>query len=86
MKIAGVVNNYKEALDIEDIVKVFIIERQILNLLSLDKEKNFKNVVNHNLMEFSTNDSEFSEGSSKKNLQIKNDEEFRPVFNVRGLI
>jgi len=86
LKIAGVVNNYKEALEIEDIVRVFIIEQKILNLSSLDRRKNFKNAINHNIMTFPTNDSQFSEASDKKILQIKNDEEFRPVFNVRGLI
>lgn len=86
MKFAGVVNNYKEALDIEDIVKVFIIEKKILNLPSLDKRKFFKNVANPNIMIFPTNDIHYSETSNKKKLQIKNNKDSRPVFNVRGLI
>jgi hypothetical protein len=82
----GVVNNYKEALDIEDIVKVFIIEQRILNLLSLEKKKNFENVVDSDVMISSANNIEFAENSNKKILQVKNDEENNPVFNVRGLI
>ena len=82
----GVVNNYKEALDIEEIVKVFIIEQRILNLLSLEKKKNFENPIDSNIMESPTNDIQLSENTSKKILQVKNDEENNPVFNVRGLI
>ncbi len=82
----GVVNNYKEALDIEDIVKVFIIEQRILNLLSLEKKKNFETVVDSNLMVSPTNNIQYAENTNKKILQVKNDEENKPVFNVRGLI
>ena len=82
----GVVNNYKEALEIEDIVKVFIIEQRILNLLSLEKKRNFENVVDSDIMISSANDIQFVENSTKKILQVKNDEENNPVFNVRGLI
>ena len=53
MKIVGIVNDYTEALEIEDVVKVFTIEKRIFNLLSLEKEKNFEN-ANSNIMIFST--------------------------------
>jgi hypothetical protein len=86
LKIAGVVNNYKEALAIEDIVRTFIIEQKILNLSSLEKKKNFKNGTEQNIIIFPTNDNQFSETSNTKNLHIKNDEDSKPVFNVRGLI
>ena len=82
----GVVNNLKEALDIEEIVKVFIIEQRILNLISLEKKRNFENVVDSDIMISATNDIQYPENSNKKILQIKNDEENSPVFNVRGLI
>lgn len=82
----GVVNNYKEALDIENIVKVFIIEQRILNLLSLEKKKNFENVIDSNIMVSPTNDIKYAENSNKKILPVKNYEENNPVFNVRGLI
>ena len=82
----GVVNNYKEALDIEDIVKVFIIEQRILNLLSLEKKKKFGNIVDSNIMVSPTNDIKYAENSNKKILQVKNYEENNPLFNVRGLI
>lgn len=86
MKIAGVVNDYKEALDIEDIVKVFIIEKRILNLPSFEKRKKFENVADPNIMVFPTNDIQNAEAANKKNLNVKNDEDSRPVFNVRGLV
>ena len=66
MKIAGVVNNYNEALEIEDIVKNFIIEEKILNLSSLSKTKNFKNVKHPNIKIFPTNDIHYSETYNKK--------------------
>lgn len=86
MKIAGVVNDYKEALDIEDFVKVFIIEKRILNLPSFEKRKKFENVADPNIMVFPTNDIQNAEAANKKNLNVKNDEDSRPVFNVRGLV
>ena len=86
MKIAGVVNDYKEALDIEDIVKAFVIKKRIFYLLSLEKEKDFENDEDSNIIKSSKNDIEYSQTSNKKNIQNKNEEEVSPVFNVRGLI
>ena len=86
MKIVGVVNSYNEASDIEDIVRVFIIEKRILNLSSLEKKKKFENGVDPDIIKFPVNDIKFTETSSKKNLHIKNYEHLRPVFNVRGLV
>lgn len=84
MKIAGVVNNYNEALEIEDIVKNFIIKERILNLSSLNKGQNFKKVTNPDIEIFQTNEYNYPEAYNKKNLQYKNNESFKPVFNVRG--
>jgi len=86
LKIVGVVNDYKEASDIEDIVRVFIIEKRILSLSSLEKKKNFENIADPDLIKFPVNDIKFTETSNKKNLRIKNYEDPKPVFNVRGLI
>ena len=85
MKIVGVVNDYKEALDIEGVVKVFIIEQRIFNLLSLEKKKNFEN-ADSNIMIFPTNNIQYEENSNKKISHVNIDEDSVPVFNVRGLI
>lgn len=86
MKIAGVVNNYKEALEIEDIVKVFLIEKRIFKISSLEKSKNNKNIDNLDINIPSSSNADYSPISMNKVSQNKNDEDFRPVFNVRGLI
>ncbi len=86
MKIAGVVNDYKEALDIEDIVKAFVIKQRIFYLLSLEKKKDFDIVEDSKNMTSPANDVEYSQTTNKKNVQIKNEDEISPVFNVRGLI
>ncbi len=86
MKIAGVVNDYKEALDIEDIVKAFVIKQRIFYLLSLEKKKDFDNVEDSNNTTSPANDVEYSQTTNKKNVQIKNEDKISPVFNVRGLI
>ena len=86
MKIAGVVNDYKEALDIEDIVKAFIIKQRIFNILSLEKKKNFDSDEDTNIIIKPVNYDQYAESSNKKIILIKNNEENSPVFNVRGLI
>ncbi|KYK28071.1 hypothetical protein AYK20_01540 [Thermoplasmatales archaeon SG8-52-1] len=85
MKIVGVINDYKEALEIEDIVKVFVIKQRISNLLSLERNNNYKN-DNSNFIVFKTNNANYFSDSDEKNLHIKNNEDNVPVFNVRGLI
>jgi hypothetical protein len=85
LKIAGVVNSYNEALDIEDIVKVFVVERKILNLPTLKSSKNIKNVKKTNNLNFTSNNIHFPENSNKKNGHAKNNDGFRSIFSVRGL-
>ena len=85
MKIAGVVNSYYEALVIEDITKTFLIEERILNLSSISNRKNLKNMANPNIEIFPKNDNQDSEVFNKHKLHIKNNENFKSVFNVRGL-
>lgn len=86
MKIAGVVNDYKEALDIEDIVKAFVVKKRIYYLLSLEKKKDLDKVEDSKIVKTHENDFEYSQPSDKKNIETKNEEEISPVFNVRGLI
>ena len=86
MKIGGVVSDYKEALDIEDAVKVFIIEQRILNLLSLERKKKIKKEDNSNAMIFLTDDEKFSEKSNGKLLSAKIIDYQTPIFSVRGLV
>ena len=85
MKIAGVVNNYNEALVIEDITKSFLIEERILNLPSLSNRKNLKIMTNTNIEIIPKNDNQDSEVFNKHKLRIKINEDFKSVFNVRGL-
>jgi hypothetical protein len=66
LKIAGVVNNHQEALDIEDIVKVFLIEKRILNLSSLKTSKVLKSAVNPDIIKYPQNGTNYSKTSNKK--------------------
>jgi hypothetical protein len=85
LKIAGVVNNYDEALAIEEITKVFIIEERILNFTSLSKKVKYKNARHPIIKIFPANDNQKSEHIHKKNIHVKNNEDDKAVFNVRGL-
>ena len=85
MKIVGVINDYKEALEIEDIVKVFVIKQRISSLISLERDNNYKS-DNSNFMIFKTNNVNYLNNSDEKIIPIKNNEDNVPVFNVRGLI
>lgn len=86
MKIAGVVNNYAEALEIEEVAKVFIIEERIFNLPFIRKRQKFGIGKNPEIRKHTTNDIVYHEISHDKNLQKRNDEDFGHVFNVRGLL
>jgi hypothetical protein len=86
LKIAGVVNDYKEALDIEDIVKAFVIKKRIFYLLSKEKKKDLDKKEDSKIVKTHENNIEFSQSLDKKNIETKNEEEISPVFNVRGLI
>jgi len=86
LKIAGVVNDYKEALDIEDIVKAFVIKKRIFYLLSKEKKKDLDKKEDSKIVKTHENNIEFSQTLDKKNIETKNEEEISPVFNVRGLI
>jgi hypothetical protein len=86
LKIAGVVNDYKEALDIEDIVKAFVIKKRIFYLLSKEKKKDLDKKEDSKIVKTHKNNIEFSQTLDKKNIETKNEEEISPVFNVRGLI
>jgi hypothetical protein len=85
LKIAGVVNDYKEALDIEDIVKAFVIKKRIFDLLSLEKKKELEKIEDPKIKKPQVKDIEYTQQLDKKNIEPKNEEEISPVFNVRGL-
>jgi hypothetical protein len=85
MKIAGVVNEYKDAVEIEDIVKVFIINKRINDLLSLEKRKSFEK-LNSNDVAYSFNDVKYLNNSDEKIIHNKFYADSQPVFCVRGLI
>lgn len=85
MKIAGGVTEYKEALDIEEIVKVFFIKKRIYEILSLEREKNYIN-YNQNFSKLLTNDINFEQNSNGKSTNLKNGNDQTHIFNVRGLI
>ena len=84
LKIVGVVNEYKQALEIEDIVKVFLIEKRINNILSLEKSRKLEN-ENSDLMIFSKENDENVNHFNNEKIVIKKNEDSKPVFNVRGL-
>ena len=83
MKIVGVVNDYKEALNIEDIVKVFVIEQRIFNLLSDSKNKNYSD-INSNTIMLSKDEIENIKTSNEDSINHKDENNYKPLFNVRG--
>jgi len=85
LKFAGVVNEYKEAVEIEDIVKTFLIKKRINDLVSLDKRKIFEK-LNSNLKSISMDDISYLNNSDEKVLHNKNYVDSQPVFCVRGLV
>ena len=82
MKIAGVVNDYKEALDIEDIVKAFVIKRRIFDILSLEKKKELERVKDPKIRKPQAKNIEYTKHLDKKNIEPKNEEEINPICNV----
>lgn len=84
LKIVGVVNDYKEAESIEDIVKVFVIEKRISSLLSDDKNKNYENIETNTMI---LDDEEVKNLGPPDEITEpkKNIDKAKPLFNVRGL-
>lgn len=85
LKIAGVVNEYKDAVEIEDIVKVFLVKKRINDLLSLEKRKNFEK-LNSNLIGISIDDIKYLNNYDEKILHNKNNSDSQPIFCVRGFV
>jgi len=83
LKIAGVVNEYKDAVEIEDIVKVFLIKKRINDLIILEKQKNFSK-SNSNLNRNLLNNLKILNDSDEKILHNKIYNDSQPVFCVRG--
>lgn len=86
MKIGGAVNDYKAALEIEDAVKVFIIEQRIFNLLSIEKRKKIEKDDNSSPLIFLANKEKVNENSDDVIIPSKIIEYPTPRFNVRGLV
>ena len=86
MKIGGAVNDYKAALEIEDAVKVYIIEQRIFNLLSIEKKKKLVKNDNSDSLMFLTEKEKINENSDVTILPSKIIDYPTPRFNVRGLV
>lgn len=84
LKFAGVVSEYKEAVEIEDIVKVFLIKKRINDLLTLEKRKKFEK-INSNEIALPMNDVKYLGNSEEKILLNKIYIDSQPIFCVRGL-
>jgi hypothetical protein len=69
LKIAELVNEFKGAVEKENIVKVFLIEKRINNLIFLEKRENFKK-FNTELVDFSINNVKYLTSSDKKVLPM----------------
>ena len=85
LKIAGVVNEYKDAVEIEDIVKVFLVKKRINDLISLEKRKNFEKIKS-NLIRISIDDIKYLNNYDEKILHNKNNSDSQPIFCVRGFV
>lgn len=83
MKIVGVINEYKEAKDIEDIVRVFTIEKRISDLFQNNINKSLKD-DNTNMIIFSINNMNLKQVLIGKHFYNKNNDNLFHIFNVRG--
>ena len=79
----GVISDYKEAENIEDIVKVFVIKQRISNLLSDSKNKNYEDIENSSMI-LSSDEMNNLEISNEESLPHKEGNNNKPIFNVRG--
>jgi hypothetical protein len=85
LKFAGVVSEYKDAVEIENIVKVFLIKKRINDLISLDKRKNFEK-LNSNVDTISIDDIKYLNNSDEKILHNKIYTDSQSIFCVRGFV
>jgi hypothetical protein len=83
LKIVGVVNDYKEAENIEDIVKVFVVEKRISTILSNNKNKNYEDTETKSMM-ISTNEIKKIKTPNGETYSQKEENNHKPLFNVRG--
>ena len=84
MKIVGVVNDYKEAENIEDIVKVFVVEQRISTILSNSKDKNYEDIETNSMM-IPSNEIKKIKTNNEESYPQKEENNHKPLFNVRGL-
>ena len=83
MKIVGVVSDYKEAEGIEDIVKVFVVERRISTILSDSKNKDLPEIESTSIMLPTENVKEYG-NKPEETYPNKETNNQKPLFNVRG--
>ena len=83
MKIVGVVSDYKEAEGIEDIVKVFVVERRISTILSDSKNKDLPEIESTSIMLPTENVKEYG-NKPEETYPNKEPNNQKPLFNVRG--
>jgi hypothetical protein len=83
LKIVGVISDYKEAESIEDIVKVFVVEKRISTILSDSRNKDLHDVESKTIMLPTENEKELKtpNGEIPPNKEPTNQ---KPLFNVRG--
>ena len=80
MKIVGIISNYEEAKEIEDIVKVFLIKERISEIQNNTKNKKIKSIKkipqdNHKLL------NKLKDHPAHREVNDMN----LPLFNFRGL-
>lgn len=83
MKIVGVISDHKEAENIEDIVKVFVVKKRISDILSDKKVKDIDEYEPNSIMLTSENIKKIKNPHEEENHQ-KEENNHKPLFNVRG--
>ena len=86
MKIVGVVNGYREAEDIEEIVKVFVLEQRVMSLRS---SKIIENTESNDII-LPPDEVKYLEKSDIKTINDRTSKDelnknIKPLFNVRGI-
>ena len=83
MKIVGVVSDHKEAENIEDIVKVFVVKNRISEILSDRKSKDIDEIDTKSMILNSDNVDKIKI-SHEETYPHKEENNNKRLFNVRG--
>jgi hypothetical protein len=84
LKIVGVISDHKEAENIEDIVKVFVVKKRISDIISDKKGKDIDDIETNSMMLTSDNINKLKNPHEDAFPQ-KEENNHKPLFNVRGL-